>query len=667
MRTSSPGPPGQANVAPWRRWLLPGIIVAFFVALFALPRGAAAGMPLTYSQFVGDVGAGTVSAVTIGPAGQVTGSLTSGQPFTTTIPVALGGNGLAGDLAAHHVQVTATAASAASSSLLSVLAGLLPLLLIGGLIYFVIRGARRQAGGLGGGLGHLNSLTKAKARVIDGERPTTRFTDVAGYPAVKTEISEVVDYLRDPGRYHRAGARGPRGVLMAGPPGTGKTLLARAVAGEARVPFFSVSGSGFVELFVGVGAARVRDLFEQARARGPAIVFIDEIDALGARRDHGGFAGSDEREQTLNQLLAEMDGFEESGGVVVLAATNRPDALDPALRRPGRFDREVIVPLPDRAERAAILAAHARGKNLGPDTDFDEIAAATPGFSGADLANLVNEAAVTAVRAGRTQLTAADFACARDRVLLGTRRSSPLAPGELATVAVHEAGHALVATLSPHADPVSRVTVLGAGQALGLTETLPADDRRLYGERYLADTLAVRLGGRAAERLVRGEASTGAADDLASATALATQMVREFGLSEAIGPVSYSGPPAGHPGFAAARGYSEHTQWLVDQEVAAILTNAETRARDLLTSHRDALDRLTAALLEQETVTGDQVRALARPASPTARPASPAALPRTPAALPAGTPVSLPAGTPVSLRRHPRVPAGGIPASGQRP
>ena len=375
---------------------------------------------------------------------------------------------------------------------------------------------------------------------------------MAGYPAVKTEIGEVVDYLRDPGRYHRAGARGPRGVLMAGPPGTGKTLLARAVAGEAHVPFFSVSGSGFVEMFVGVGAARVRDLFEQARTRGPAIVFIDEIDALGARRDHGGFAGSDEREQTLNQLLAEMDGFEDSGGVVVLAATNRPDALDPALRRPGRFDREVIVPLPNRAERRAILASHARGKTLNPDSDFDQVAAATPGFSGADLANLVNEAAVTAVRAGRTMLTAADFASARDRVLLGTRHTSPLAPGELATVAVHEAGHALVAALSPHADPVTRVTVLGAGQALGYTETLPADDRRLYGESYLTDSLAVRLGGRAAERLIRGEASTGAADDLASATALATQMVREYGLSDKLGPVSYTGPPAGHPALDAS-------------------------------------------------------------------------------------------------------------------
>ena len=610
MRTSSPGPPGRVDAAQWRRWVFPAAIAAGLVTLLALPHGAAPAMALSYTKFLADVGAGTVRAVTISPAGQVTGSLAGGHPFTTTIPVALSGNGLAGDLAAHHVQVTATAAT--STSPLSVLTGLLPLLLFAGLIFVGIRAVSRRTGGPGGGMGDLTSMAKAKARVIEGERPVTRFADVAGYAAVKTEVSEVVDYLRDPGRWHRAGARGPRGVLMAGPPGTGKTLLARAVAGEAHVPFFSVPGSGFVEMFVGVGAARVRDLFERARTRGPAIVFIDEIDALGARRDQGGFGGSEEREQTLNQLLAEMDGFEDSGGVVVLAATNRPDALDPALRRPGRFDREVIVGLPGRAERAAILAAHARGKDLGPDADLDQVAAATPGFSGADLANLVNEAAVTAVRGDRTTLVAADFDGARDRVLLGTRRPSPLAPGELATVAVHEAGHALVATLSPHADPVSRVTVLGAGQALGLTETLPAGDRRLYGERYLADTLAVRLGGRAAERLVRGEASTGAADDLAAATALATQMVREYGLSEAIGPVSYSGPPAGYPALAAARGYSEHTQALVDQEVAALLTKAETRARDLLTSHRDALARLTAALLEQETVTGDQVRALAR-------------------------------------------------------
>ena len=605
MRTSQPGPPGGASTAQWRRWLLPAGIMAAVLTVVALPAGPPRDATLTYTQFVADVGAGAVRAVTIGPAGQVSGGLASGQPFSTTIPVALGGNSLAADLAVHHVQVSAT--TGMSSPLLPALLGLLPLLLIGGLVYMFIRTTRRHAAGLGGA----GALAKAKARVIDGERPATRFADVAGYPAVKTEVMEIVQYLRDPARYHRAGARGPRGVLMAGPPGTGKTLLARAVAGEAGVPFLSVSGSSFVEMFVGVGAARVRDLFDQGRTLGPAIIFIDEIDALGSRRDHVGQAGSDEHEQTLNQLLAEMDGFDQSGGVVVLAATNRPDALDPALRRPGRFDREVIVPLPDRAERRAILASHARGKCLGPDADLDQVAAVTPGFSGADLANLLNEAAITAVRADRTSLTAADFASARDRVLLGTRHTSPLAPGELATVAVHEAGHALVAALSARADPVSRVTVLGAGQALGLTEMIPADDRRLYGEGYLADTLAVRLGGRAAERLVYGEASTGAADDLASATALATQMVCEFGLSDKVGPVSYPAPPAGFPAAASARGYSEHTQWLVDQEVASLLTRAEARAGDLLTRHRDALDQLTAALLARETITGDEVRALA--------------------------------------------------------
>jgi cell division protease FtsH len=614
MRTSQPGTKGQAHPAAWRRWLLPLGGTAAILTFLTLPHGGPQGMVLSYSRFLSDVGVGAVRAVTIDPAGQVAGTLATGQPFSTTIPVALDDRTLAGRLAAHHVQVTATAAM--PSSPLSALIGFLPLLLLGGFILFAVRSARRQAAAMGG-LGGTGGVTRAKTRVIDAERPATRFADVAGYPAVKTEVSEVVDYLRDPGRYQAAGARGPRGVLMAGPPGTGKTLLARAVAGEAHVPFLSVTGSSFVEMFVGVGAARVRDLFDQARTRAPAIVFIDEIDALGSRRAADGLVGSDEREQTLNQLLAEMDGFDQASGVVVLAATNRPDALDSALRRPGRFDREVLVPLPNRAERAAILTAHARGKHLEPGVDLGQVAAATPGFSGADLANLVNEAAVTAVRAGRSALTGADFTSARDRMLLGTKdRSVTLTLDELATVAVHEAGHALVAALSPHADPVSRVTVLGAGHALGLTELLPADDRRLYGESYLADTLAVKLGGRAAERLIRGEASTGAADDLASATALATQMVRDYGLSDTLGPVSYADRATGpHLPLAWLRGYSEHTQWLVDQEVAALLAKAETRAQDLLTRHIDALDQLTAALLEHETITGDQVRALVHPAA----------------------------------------------------
>jgi cell division protease FtsH len=615
MRTHQPGPRDQAPAVTWRHWLLPLGAAAGIVALATMSRGAPQGVPLSYSRFLTDVGAGSVSAVTINPAGQVTGSLATGQPFTTTIPVALGDRTLAGQLAAHHVQVTATVAMPASP--VPLLVGLLLLVMIGGLFYVGVRGARRESGGLRALTG-VGALTKANTRIIDAERPATRFADVAGYAAVKTEIGEVIDYLRDPVPYWVAGAQGPRGVLMAGPPGTGKTLLARAVAGEAHVPFLSITGSSFVELFVGVGAARVRDLFQQARDRAPAIVFIDEIDALGARRGAGRLVGNDEREQTLNQLLAEMDGFEPSDGVVVLAATNRPDALDPALRRPGRFDREVIVPLPSRADRQAILTVHARSKNLEPDVDLGQVAAATPGFSGADLANLVNEAALTAVRAGRTGLMSADFAGARDRIMLGTRDpSATLTLDELATVAVHEAGHALVATVSPHADPVSRVTVLGAGRALGLTEQLPADDRRLYGERYLADALAVRLGGRAAELLVRGEASTGAADDLASATAMATQMVREFGLSQAIGPVSYAGAQTrSFAGPDTPRGYSERTQWRIDREVATLLTRAEARARELLTEHMQALHQLTTALVERETITGDQVRALVRAASP---------------------------------------------------
>jgi cell division protease FtsH len=613
MRTYQPG--GEAPPVTWRHWLLPLGAAAGIVALLVLSPGHPAGLPLSYSQFLNDVDAGSVRAVTINPAGQVTGSLDTGQPFTTTIPVALGDRTLAAQLAAHHVQVTATAAT--TSSPLPGLIGLLLLVMIGGLFYVGVRGARRETAGVRGLTG-MRELTRANTQIVDAERPATRFTDVAGYAAVKTEISEIVDYLRDPGRYRAAGARGPRGVLMAGPPGTGKTLLARAVAGEAHVPFLSITGSSFVEMFVGVGAARVRDLFQQARDRAPVIVFIDEIDALGARRDAGQLIGSDEREQTLNQLLAEMDGFEPSDGVILLAATNRPDALDPALRRPGRFDREILVPLPSRVDRQAILSVHARGKNLEPDVDLGQVAAATPGFSGADLANLVNEAALAAVRADRTRVTAADFVSARDRAVLGTRdRNATLTMDELATVAVHEAGHALVATLSPRADPVSRVTVLGAGRALGLTEQLPADDRRLYGERDLADALSVRLGGRAAELLVRGEASTGAADDLASATALATQMVREFGLSQAIGPVSYAGGqtwPFSSPG--AARGHSEHTQRLIDREVAALLIRAEARARELLTEHMQALHQLTSALVERETISGDYVRALVRAVSP---------------------------------------------------
>ena len=437
---------------------------------------------------------------------------------------------------------------------------------------------------------------------------------MAGYESAKREISEVVDFLKHPERYRRLGAVTPRGVLMVGPPGTGKTLMARAVAGEAEVPFISVTGSSFVELFVGVGAARVRDLFAEARKRAPSIIFIDEIDAIGQRRaGSGAVVSNDEREQTLNQLLAEMDGFDEAQGIVVLGATNRPEVLDPALLRPGRFDRQITIPLPNLAERAAILAVHCRGKRLDPDVDLDVVARGTPGFSGADLANLVNEAAINAVRAGRDYITMSNFSDARDRIILGSRGDSNLLlPEEKRSVAIHESGHALVAALSPHADPVAKVTILPSGQALGVTEQLPLVEHHLYGEDYLDESLAVRLGGRAAELVVLGQGSTGAASDLASATELAIKMVREFGLSSKLGPVGY---PEGGSVFLgggggnglSSRPFSESTQAVIDGEVSRLVREAEQTAVTLIRAHQHDLERLADLLVEKETVDGAEV------------------------------------------------------------
>ncbi|HMD24106.1 MAG TPA: ATP-dependent zinc metalloprotease FtsH, partial [Streptosporangiaceae bacterium] len=476
---------------------------------------------------------------------------------------------------------------------------------------------RRISRGAGGQLGGVLGAGRSRAKVFDEERPSTTFADVAGYEGAKAEIAEVVDFLRNPDRYARVGALVPRGVLMVGPPGTGKTLLARAVAGEAKVVFFSVTGSSFVELFVGVGAARVRDLFEQARKRAPAIIFIDEIDAIGQRRaGSGAVVSNDEREQTLNQLLAEMDGFEPSAGVVVLGATNRPEDLDPALLRPGRFDRQVTIPLPNVFERSAILAVHVKDKKLAPDVDLNAVARGTPGFSGADLANLANEAAINAVRGNRDVLTAADFDTARDRIILGRREgSNVLLPEEKHAVAVHESGHAMVAALSEHADPVAKVTILPAGQTLGVTEQLPLVERHMYGEDYLLDSLAVRLGGRASELVVIGQGSTGAANDLAGATDLAVKMIREFGLSKTLGPIGY---PEGGSSFLggggaafSSRPFAEATQAEIDNEVSRLLREAEERATVLLKGHRHELDSLVELLLEMETVDGTQVYRIA--------------------------------------------------------
>jgi len=610
-RSVEPGPPKeppQPTPPPppaWRRWLLPiGMIILIGLLFWPSFLRSSPTTKYTYTTFQNQVIAGDVKSVSIDSNGAVTGKLANGKEFTSQLPTALDRSQITQQLNAHNVQITAT--QAGGGLLATLLPSLIWLILIVGLFVWTGRAAQRQLSGIGG-------FGRSRAKVIEAERPTTRFTDVAGYDGVKQEISEVVDFLRDPQRYAAAGAQGPRGVLMVGPPGTGKTLIARAVAGEAQVPFLSVTGSAFVELFVGVGASRVRDLFADARRRAPSIIFIDEIDAIGGRR--GGAViggGNDEREQTLNQLLSEMDGFDQTAGVVVIAATNRPESLDPALLRPGRFDRQVVVPLPNQTERAAILAVHSKGKKLAPDVDLTVTARGTPGFSGADLANLINEAAIHAIRDSRTTITAADFDAARDRILLGAREASNvLLPEEKQSVAVHESGHALVAALSPNADPVSKVTILPAGMALGATHQLPEVERHLYSEAYLTDLLAVRLGGRAAELVVFGHGSTGAANDLAEATQLAVRMVREFGLSPALGPVGYSDQGAQYLGGPIQDGlrrpFSEETQRVVDQEVSRLLREAEERAVAMLNDHRDQLDWLAARLIDNETVDGSVV------------------------------------------------------------
>jgi cell division protease FtsH len=594
-RPAAPPPPPR-----WQRWLP---LIGLFATLLLLfwPARSPQATELSYSAFLAQVDQSTVATAVIDATGGVSGTMKDGSAYTTQIPTALQDTNLSSRLEDKGVQITAK--PPAGTTLLDVILSFLPfILLIGVYVWFARRAQRQLGGGLGGILG-------SRAKVYDAERPTTRFTDVAGYEGAKQEISEVIDFLKQPERYARAGAMGPRGVLMVGPPGTGKTLLARAVAGEAGVPFFAITGSSFVEVFVGVGAARMRDLFADAKKRAPSIVFIDEIDAIGQRRG-GGVISNDEREQTLNQLLAEMDGFDRTTGVVVLAATNRPEVLDPALLRPGRFDREVEIGLPNLTERAAILRVHSEGRPLDPSVDLSVVARATPGFAGADLANLVNEAAIVAVRAGRSTITAEDFSQARDRILLGRREASnALAGDEKHAVAVHEAGHAVVAVLSDHADPVAKVTILPAGRALGVTEQLPEDERHLYPESYLLDSLAVSLGGRAAERLVLGEISTGAANDLARATQLATRMVREFGMSDRLGPVGFSDEAPQYLGAqqVTSRPYAEATQRVIDEEVARFLHNADERATSLLKGHREALEKVFALLIERETIDGEDV------------------------------------------------------------
>src|SRR3954452_11903169 len=521
-----PRQPGSRPTRPtglprWTVWILIGVVAALLFGSQLLTTDD--GKSVSYTEFLTNAKNSQVaSAKYNNDSGTITGELKDGTKFTTTGPIPLP------DADQQVLQQNIpgfefhTPASSWVSSLIPLL---LPFVLLLG---FFIWMQRRAAGQMG----NVMSIGRSRAKAYSQDKPSTTFADIAGYDGVKLEIKEVVDFLRMPERFKEIGARVPKGILLVGPPGTGKTLFARAVAGEAGVGFLSVTGSDFMEMFVGVGASRVRDLFQQARKMGRAIIFIDEIDSIGRKRGAGLGGGHDEREQTLNQMLAEMDGFEATEGIVMMAATNRPDILDPALMRPGRFDRQILVPLPTQDERVAILRVHFRDKKISPDVDIEVIARGTPGMSGADLANLVNEAALFAVRRGQNEGHARDFEAARDRVLMGLKRESmALSEEEKEIVAYHEGGHAVLAYVLEHADPLHNVTILPTGMALGVTQQLPLEERHIYKREYIADSLVVRLGGRVAQELVFGHQSTGASNDLVGNTELARKMVREWGMS----------------------------------------------------------------------------------------------------------------------------------------
>jgi cell division protease FtsH len=525
----------------------------------------------------------------------------SSERFSTLIPSFADTNALATLLQERNVVINAEPLDTGAAWWKTLLLGFGPTFLFLFLVFFLFRrfGAR----------GALGSFGRSRARRYEPTAQRVTFDDVAGIDEAEAELMEIVDFLKNPDRYRRLGGRIPRGVLLSGPPGTGKTLLARAVAGEANVPFFSMSASEFIEAIVGVGASRVRDLFTQAKAASPAIVFIDELDAIGRARSAGiaGGGGGDEREQTLNQILTEMDGFDPSTGVIVLAATNRPDILDSALLRPGRFDRRVAVQPPDRVGRRLILEVHARGVPLAADVDLDRVAANTPGMVGADLANLVNEAALMAARRGHESVDASDFSDALEKVVLGAERKIMMSPADRERTAYHEAGHAIVGMVSPAADPVRKVTIIPRGISLGVTLSTPDDDRFSYDEQYLRTLIKVALGGRVAEELVYGEFTTGAESDIQQLTAIARQMVGRWGMSPAVGPVTVIAQDGRGPFLPGAAQPSEQTQQLVDQEVRRIVDESYEEVVTLLRAHRGKLDSLALALLENETL--DQVEA----------------------------------------------------------
>jgi cell division protease FtsH len=588
-----------------RRRFITIAIVAFFLGIFFIPSlfQTKTVKTIAYSQLIHDARSQQVVSADINNAnGVITGQLTNGTNYTTNGPIPALQNDV-NTLRTNNVTVTFANPSSFASMLLPYV---IWILIFVGFFVFAGRQARGQMNGM-------MSVGRSKAKQFDQDRPKTTFADVAGYLGVKQEISEVVDFLKNPNTYKQIGAIIPKGILLVGPPGTGKTMLARAVAGEAGVPFFSVSGSDFMEMFVGVGASRVRDLFATARKQSPAIVFIDEIDSIGRKRGAGLGGGHDEREQTLNQMLNEMDGFDPTEGVVVIAATNRPDVLDPALLRPGRFDRQIVVPLPDLDERLPILAVHAKDKPLDSAVSLEMVARGTPGMSGADLANLVNEAALHAVRRHSVTISMEDFEMARDRVMMGQLRDSMvLTEDERERIAFHESGHALLAYVLDKTDPLHKITIIPRGMALGVTMTLPEEDRHIMSRQHLEDSLCMRMGGRVAELLVYGDLSTGAADDLQRNTDLARRMVREWGMSKEIGPMAWGSNNQVFLGedLMHTRDYSDHTSQMIDDEVERILREQEARAIEVLTLHRRGLEALTRALLERETIDGDEAAQL---------------------------------------------------------
>ncbi|MDQ3462806.1 MAG: ATP-dependent zinc metalloprotease FtsH [Actinomycetota bacterium] len=589
------------------RYLIWGLgAVVILVILLAMNQGDSGGKDLSYSEFRDQVVEEKVDEVTYdNTTGKITGKFEGGDSFTTTGPLPSFSETDEKLLRDQGVDLKLKTPQAGFlEQWLPIL--LFPVLIIG---FFVIMQRRAQ-----GQMGNIMSIGRSRAKTYSTERPGTTFADVAGYEGVKTEIREVVDFLKYPEKFSQIGARIPKGVLLVGPPGTGKTLIARAVAGEAGVPFLSVSGSDFMEMFVGVGASRVRDLFQSAKKLGRAIIFVDEIDSIGRKRGAGLGGGHDEREQTLNQMLNEMDGFEATEGIVMIAATNRPDVLDPALLRPGRFDRQVVVPLPEHEERLAILRVHGKSKRISPDVDLGVVARGTPGMSGAELANLVNESALHAVRRGGEMITRDDFEYARDRVLMGQRRESmALSEKEKELTAYHEAGHAVCATVLDEADPVHKVTILPMGMALGVTQQLPQEDKHSYDRDYLDASIVVAMGGRIAEQMIFGVMSTGASNDLVVSTERARKMVREWGMSDRIGPMAWGSQGQvflGEDLMGNARDYSDETARVIDEEVEKILRACEKQCEDVLTEHRKGLDLVARGLLEHETLDGAEVRRL---------------------------------------------------------